>query len=258
MKKINRQTQIVATIGPASENALVLKNMLASGVNIFRFNLKHSTIDKHSKNIEKAKKVAKEQGLKVQILIDLPSPTFFESFALIAKTRPDYIALSYVKNSLEIKKFKTALESIALKTNIIVKIETNQALSSFASVLTEANSLMVARGDLGRSIPIEQVPFVQKEIIQAGNKEKKKVIVATEMLLSMILKKVPTRAEASDVANAVLDGCNAVMLSEETAIGKNPVQAVAIMSRIICEAESWKELGHLSIFSDKKKEFRFG
>ncbi len=145
-----------------------------------------------------------------------------------------------------------------LLTKIIAKIETREALNCFDLVLDEADALMVARGDLGKTIPIEQVPFVQKEIVLACKDVGKIVIIATEMLLSMVSNNKPTRAEVSDVANAVLEGSDGVMLSEETTVGQNPVEAVKVMNKVICEAESWQRLGHLHIFSAKNKKFKFG
>lgn len=253
-----RRTKIIATIGPVSEKYLTLSRLIGAGVDIFRFNLKYNTPEGHSRNIDKTRKAALEQGKPVQILIDLPDLFFSEGIDLISKKKPEYIALSYVKNSSEITKLKKMVDKMKLSASIIAKIETKEALNYFATILNKADALMVARGDLGRSIPIEQVPFVQKEIVLACKEADKKVIVATEMLLSMVSSKKPTRAEASDVANAVLEGSDAVMLSEETAIGKNPVEAVKVMNKIIYEAESWKKLGHLHIYSVKNKKFKFG
>lgn len=257
MKK-KRRTKIVATVGPASRDDSVLKKLIMSGVDIFRLNLKHSTPAEHGEVVDNIRKVANENGAVVKVLMDLPRSTFVEGIELAFQKKPEYIALSYIKNVSEVVEFKKVIKKNKLSTNIITKIETNEALNNFASIMKEVESLMVARGDLGRSIPIEQVPFVQKEIVQACNSADRMVIVATEMLLSMVSNKKPTRAEASDVANAVLEGSNAVMLSEETAIGKNPVEAVEIMDKIIHEAESWLELGHLHIYSKKNKKFKFG
>ncbi|MGM0583005.1 MAG: pyruvate kinase, partial [Bacteroidota bacterium] len=246
------------TIGPASEGAGVVKKLIQSGVDIFRLNLKHNTLDSHAQNIDVIKKEAKKLGMRVDILLDLPQPSFSLANKLILETKPEYIALSHVKKEAEVVEFKNFCKENKLSTNLVAKIETNESLKQFDKILDKTDSLMIARGDLGRTIPIEQVPFVQKEIVLACNKSKKMVIVATEMLLSMISNKQPTRAEASDVANAVLEGGDAVMLSEETAIGENPVEAVKIMDKILVEAESWKKLGHLHIYSVKKKKFKFG
>jgi pyruvate kinase len=258
MNNKKRRTKIIATIGPASENISTLGQLMQAGADIFRFNLKYGTEIEYGRIIDKIRKIAQEQDISVQILVDLPGLSFMEGPGLISKKKPEYIALSYVKQADEITKLKQAIRKIKLSAKIIAKIETKEALNHFTSILNEADALMVARGDLGRSIPIEKVPFAQKEIVLACKEADKMVIIATEMLLSMALNKTSTRAEVSDVANAVLEGSDAVMLSEETAIGKNPVKSVRMMNKIIHEAESWQKLGHLHIFSVKNKKFKFG
>jgi pyruvate kinase len=121
---------------------------------------------------------------------------------------------------------------------LIAKIEKPEALDDLDAILDVVDGVMVARGDLGVELPPERVPALQKFIIQAANRRAKLVITATQMLESMISNLLPTRAEASDVANAIFDGTDAVMLSAESASGKYPVQAVQMMDRIVCEAES--------------------
>ena len=258
MEHKTRRTKIIATIGPASESSFVLNQLVQAGVDIFRFNLKYSTLEKHGQIIDKVRKAMREQDKFAQILIDFPSFSFLEGINLVADKKAEYAALSYLEKADEVVRFKQAIDKIKLTVNIIAKIETKGALNHFAEILNEASAVMVARGDLGKSIPIEKVPFAQKEIVLSCRETDKMVIIATEMLLSMISKKEPTRAEVSDVANAVLEGSDAVMLSEETSIGENPVEAVKIMSKIIYEAESWQELGHLNIFSAENKKFKFG
>jgi pyruvate kinase len=254
----NRKTKIIATVGPASKKADIINQLIQSGVDIFRFNLKHNTPTGHGRNIDEVRKVAQRLGRTVQVLIDLPHPSFLKGSGLVLEKKPDYVALSHVKKASDVIGFKKICKKNKITTNVIAKIETNESLNHFAKILNKTDSIMIARGDLGKTIPIEQVPFVQKEIVLACNESEKMVIVATEMLLSMVSSKKPTRAEASDVANAVLEGSDAVMLSEETAIGENPVEAVRVMNKIITEAESWKKLGHLHIFSVKNKKFKFG
>src|SRR5439155_23062271 len=116
-------------------------------------------------------------------------------------------------------------------------IETARAVAHLEEIVAAADGVMVARGDLGVEVPIERVPVVQKEVIRLANQCAKPVITATQMLRSMVESLLPTRAEATDVANAVLDGSDAVMLSEETAVGRYPVQAVTVMERILGQAE---------------------
>ncbi len=121
---------------------------------------------------------------------------------------------------------------------LIAKLEKPEALDDLPAILDVVDGVMVARGDLGVELPPERVPALQKSIIRAANRRAKLVITATQMLESMIMNPLPTRAEASDVANAVFDGTDAVMLSAETASGKYPVQSVQLMDRIVCEAET--------------------
>jgi pyruvate kinase len=149
----------------------------------------------------------------------------------------DWIALSFVRSGQDIRD----LRSIILKNNkaikIVAKIEKPEAVQNIDEIIAEADALMVARGDLGVEIPMEQVPMIQKMIIKKCNAAAKPVIVATQMLESMIQNPRPTRAEASDVANAIMDGADAVMLSAETAAGKYPALAVRSMARIIRSVE---------------------
>lgn len=146
--------------------------------------------------------------------------------------KPEYIALSFVKNANDIIKLKNILKKHKINSQIIAKIETPQALINIDGIIESADGIMVARGDLGLETPIEQLPIVQKTIIQKAIHAHKPVIVATQMLASMTNNPIPTRAEASDVANAVFDNASAVMLSEESAVGNFPVKAVNTLSRI--------------------------
>jgi len=252
------KTKIVVTIGPASENSSTLRQLIQAGADIFRFNLKHNAVLWHDEVIDRVRKAAKFQGKSVQILIDLPNSSFHKGIDLAVKKKANYIALSNITQAEEVTKSRQIVSKVKLPANIVAKIETKEALNYFPAILNKTDAVMVARGDLGQAIPIEKVPFVQKELILACKKEGKNVIVATEMLLSMVSAKGPTRAEVSDVANAVLEGSNAVMLSEETTIGKYPAEAVEIMRKIIIEAENWQKLGHLEIFTAKDKKFKFG
>ena len=149
----------------------------------------------------------------------------------------DFIALSFVRKPEDIDELRTILNNANSKAKIIAKIETPQAVKNIDEIIERADGIMVARGDLAIEIPAEKVPFVQKEIIRKCNNAGKPVITATQMLESMIHSHVPTRAEVSDVANAILDGTDAIMLSEETTLGGDPVEAVAVMARVAKEIE---------------------
>jgi pyruvate kinase len=150
----------------------------------------------------------------------------------IAVLSPDFIALSYVRHEQDIADVRVLTD-----LPVIAKIEKQQALERLDAIVAASDAIMVARGDLGVEIPIERVPATQKRLIRAANRAGRPVITATQMLVSMVSSPLPTRAEVTDVANAVLDGTDAVMLSEETAVGHDPVGAVSMMSRLLVETE---------------------
>lgn len=154
------------------------------------------------------------------------------------KNKVDFYALSFVRRPEDIKELRDILVSKKSKAKIIAKIETPQALANIDGILDLADGIMVARGDLAIEIPAEEVPAAQKMLIRKCNERGMPVITATQMLESMIKAPVPTRAEVSDVANAILDGTDAIMLSEETTLGDFPVEAVSLMSRVAIQAES--------------------
>lgn len=145
----------------------------------------------------------------------------------------DYIAMSFVRNAEDISRAKQIIAEACCETPVIAKIEKHEALKDIDNIISAADGIMVARGDLGVEIPLEKVPGTQKMLVEKGNQAGKPVIIATQMMRSMLDSPRPTRAEATDVANAVLDGADALMLSEETAMGGYPVQAVEYMGRII-------------------------
>ena len=145
----------------------------------------------------------------------------------------DWIGLSFVRNAQDIVELRERIEAEGKHTRIIAKIEKPEALEDLDGILEETDAVMIARGDLGVEIPKQEVPLVQKDIIQRCMHMGKPVIVATQMMESMIEASVPTRAEVNDVANAVLDGADAVMLSAETSVGAYPVEAVTAMTDII-------------------------
>ena len=148
----------------------------------------------------------------------------------------EYIALSFTRSRKDVDAFKA--NSNGFKGAVIAKIENREGLENFEEILDSVEGIMIARGDLGVEIELEEVPLIQKKMIKQCNQRGKTVITATEMLESMIHQPSPTRAEVSDVANAILDGTDAVMLSGETSIGKYPVEAVLMMARIAREVEA--------------------
>ena len=169
----------------------------------------------------------------------------------------DYVAASFVRSADDLLRIKAIMDQQGRRAPLIAKIEKHEALRSIVDILDNSEGLMVARGDLAVETPFERVPLVQKSLIERCNRAGKSVITATQMLRSMVENPRPTRAEAADVANAVLDGTDAVMLSEETAIGQYPIETVHTMDRIVRTAEtrlasrehlpSEREAGHVTV-----------
>jgi pyruvate kinase len=155
-----------------------------------------------------------------------------EDIIFAVKQQPDFLALSFVTRAADITNVRTILAENGANIPLISKIEREEAVNNFSDILTASDGIMVARGDLGVELPLERVPLIQKDIIRRCNLVGKPVITATEMLESMIENARPTRAETTDVANAILDGTDAIMLSAETSIGKYPAQAVKMMADI--------------------------
>lgn len=149
----------------------------------------------------------------------------------------DAVALSYVQTPEDIREAKAIIRSFGRDIPVVAKLERRNAVDRLDAILAEVDIVMVARGDLGIECPLAELPAMQKRIIRACNRAAKPVIVATQMLLSMVSSPSPTRAEVTDVANAVLDGADCVMLSEETAMGNYPVESVQVMSEIATKAE---------------------
>jgi pyruvate kinase len=173
------------------------------------------------------------------INLDLPLLTKkdFEGFEYAIKNNIEFIALSFTKNKKDVLFAKKNLKDSCIK--IIAKIENQQGVDNIDEIIESADAVMVARGDLGIEIPSEKVPIIQKEIIKKCNVAGKPVIVATQMMESMINNKTPLRAETSDVANAIIDGADCVMLSGETSIGKYPSLVVKTMSKICINTEKY-------------------
>jgi pyruvate kinase len=178
--------------------------------------------------------------------VNLPSsslriPAFTEKdrkdLELGLEERVDFVALSFVRHEKDLEPVRMMLDSSEHRPLLIAKIEKAQALQRLNVILDAVDGVMVARGDLGVEIPIEEVPLVQKRIISEARKAAKPVITATQMLLSMVRSPRPSRAEATDVANAILDGTDALMLSEETAVGSFPIEAIKMLDRIALTTE---------------------
>lgn len=322
--------------------------MIKNGVDVFRFNFKHNTVDWHSQRIRKVNQIAKKLAMPVGTLIDLQGPEIrinmpkeaitlvqdevisfgpevflenkkgfsishpqiinklkegqkiladdgafifflerknkkaylrsksngvlknrkslnipgfdykfpilikrdFQGLQLAAREEVDFVAISFVRTAEDIMVVRKEAEKLSIKAKIIAKIETEKALSEIDKIIKVSDGIMVARGDMGIEIPIEEVPYYQKIIIKKSIKRGIPVITATQMLQSMITHPYPTRAEVSDVANATYDVTDAVMLSGETAIGKHPVEAVKVMRK----TAAFNEKKNLV---DSRKRFEF-
>ena len=333
-----RRTKIVCTLGPASNNVPVLRELISAGMDVARLNFSHGTHGEHAATIAFARQTAQEQEQNLALLLDTKGPeirigTFpggsitlkaGEQFTLTIRDVPgskekvsvnypgivndvkagmkvllddglivmdvldvtaeevrcsveiggelsnrkginipgailnlpaisaqdredilfainndlDFIAASFVRNADDVLAIRAILEANRSGIQIIAKIESQEGVDNIEKILAAADGIMVARGDLGVEIPAEDVPLVQKMIISRCNAAGKPVITATQMLDSMMRNPRPTRAEASDVANAIFDGTDAVMLSGETAVGKYPLEAVKTMARIAMRAET--------------------
>jgi pyruvate kinase len=246
--RLKRHVKIVCTLGPASQSAKVLGNLLKAGMDIARLNLNYGTIDEHARTISVVRRLSSEIGLQTGILLDCPGlkkypsayiRTAFREHLEFAKSQNiDFVALSFISSAEQVAEVRRLLTAIDYSVPLIVKIEQASALAESDLILDIADGIMVARGDLAIQISIEKVPLAQKRLIKAANQRGKPVITATQMLESMVTSSTPTRAEATDIANAVLDGTDALMLSEESAVGKYPVVAVETMVKIAMEAET--------------------
>ncbi len=335
-----KRTKIVATIGPASRDPLVLRELFRSGVNVVRLNFSHGSHADHAAVIEDVRRVSSELGIHVAILQDLPGPKVrtglmdggsgsiillegqhftlttsavegtqdrvsvsyahlprdvtagkqiyladgsialritslsetdvhttvevggtlrskqginypdgslaiesvtdrdLEHLAFGIEHNVDWVAVSFVRTAADVARVKRFIAERGKTIPVIAKIEKHEALEHIAAIVDIADGVMVARGDLGIEMPMQEVPMIQKDLIARANRASKPVITATEMLESMIVNARPTRAEAADVANAILDGTDAVMLSGETARGAHPLEAVRAMATIAREIEA--------------------
>ena len=174
------------------------------------------------------------------VTIDQPVLTEADKVALQFGMQQDvdWVAVSFVRRSADITYAKDYLRSIGSNSLVMAKMERGEGIDNIDSILEEVDGVMVARGDMGVEIPMEQVPLVQKSMVKKANEAAKVSAIATQMLLSMVESQTPTRAEVSDITNAVLDGCDAILLSDETAMGKFPVETVKVAESTIRSAES--------------------
>jgi len=189
-----------------------------------------------------------QQGINYpdgSLAIDAVTDRDFAHLAFGLEHGVDWVAVSFVKSAADVRRVKDFISERGKNVPVIAKIEKHEALAAIDDIIEVADAIMVARGDLGIEIPLEDVPLVQKDLIARANRVSKPVITATQMLESMISSPRPTRAEATDVANAIIDGTDAVMLSGETARGAYPVEAVRMMATIAAQVETQYPHEHL-------------
>lgn len=252
------KTKVVATIGPASNSKEIITQMINHRLDIARLNFSWGDYEWFKEIIKNIRECAKEQGRNVEIIQDLSGPRVQEGgehhyggtekqeiitekdkadLAFGIEQGVDYVAMSFVGSGRDIVELKGLIKEKGGNQKVIAKIERKIAFENLEEILKETDAIMVARGDLGNEYPLEEIPFIQHRIIKASNKAGKMVIVATQMMLSMVESPTPSRAEVSDVAYAIIDGANGVMLSEESAKGKYPVEAVTYLENIALNAE---------------------
>lgn len=259
MKKSH--AQIVATIGPASKSPKVLKHMITHQMDVVRLNFSHGTYEEHARYIHTVRAIAKEMKRRIPIIQDLSGPRIqgkkehhiskkikdiitkkdIRDLEFGLSHNVDYVAMSYVGTADDVQELRDLMFHLGSVKPIIAKIERKIAVKNLNAIIKAADAIMIARGDLANEVEPGEIPFIEKIIIEKCKKAGKPVITATQMMLSMVNNPAPSRAEATDVAYAVTLGSDAVMLSEESAIGKFPVKTIIAMERIISIAE--KHLG---------------
>src|SRR3989338_2767074 len=253
---MSSRAQIIATIGPSSGSLDLLAQMISEGMDAARLNFSHGTYGEHAGYIQAIQNAARSAGKSVHIIQDLSGPRintagdhkFDERKEMITEKDivdlafglehdVSYIAQSYVVCARDVELLRSHIFKSGKKTPIIAKIERKEAVANFDEILAVSDAIMIARGDLGLAEPVEEIPFIQRDLTARANRARKPVITATQMLVSMTENPVPTRAEVTDVVFAILAGSDALMLSEETARGKHPLEAVVVMERVMARAE---------------------
>src|SRR3989344_7626675 len=256
------RSQIVATIGPKSGTVEALREMVGHHMDVMRLNLSWGTHEEHASYIDALRAVSTEAGTRIPIIWDLSGPrkqtegehhfdaaNHHDGQALLTEKDLDdlrfgiskgveYVCVSYVGRKEDVEEARGKIAELGGTAKVIAKIERKCAVECADKIIAAADAVMIGRGDLGHEVPIEPIPFIERELIEKCNRAGKPVITATQMMLSMMTNPEPTRAEVTDVAYAIGLGSDAVMLSEETARGAYPAEAVAAMEKIVLEAEA--------------------
>ena len=254
---MNSQAQIVATIGPATGDKNIIRKIINGGVDAVRLNSSWGTYEEHAGYIKNIKETSKEAGRHIPIILDLSGPRIqdinshkfdIEAIEIITpkdladlkfgvEQGVDYVAMSFVGSAGDIERLRAEMKELGKVLPVIAKIERESAVRNIDEIIQVSEAIMIARGDLGSEVPLEQIPFIQKDITEKCKRAGKPVIIATQIIESMMKNPVPTRAEITDIACAILDGADILMLSEETTIGQYPIESVVMMKKAILEAE---------------------
>ncbi|HEY4502582.1 MAG TPA: pyruvate kinase [Candidatus Paceibacterota bacterium] len=250
------RAQIIATIGPLTRSIDYLRVLIDRGVDVIRLDFSQEIFEEHRRTIHNLRIAASDHHRYIPIIGDLVGPRIEqdsrshyshsslspitehdrEAIAFGIEQEIDYVALAYVGSSDDVQDLQNILWEKNSRARIIAKIERIEALRNINNIVDTADAIMIARDNLGNDVPIEQIPYIQHNIISIANWAHKPVIT-TEMLHSMISSPTPTRADISDIASAIISGSDALVLDRETADGKYPIEAVEMMDRAILEAE---------------------
>ena len=246
-----RKSKVIATLGLNTDS--ILEDIIASSVDAVLIDTYYGSEEENVERIKRVKELREKLNRNTAIIYDIDHIYAQSKYKLIkidennvdfaCANDVDFIACPFVSNLDEIKKVKDILEKNNKKDiGLIVKVDCKEAYDNIDEIISFADSIMINRDELGVEVPYQDLPNVQKEIIRKANDNTKEVILTTQMLHSMIYNPRPTRAEVSDVANAIIDGVDAVMLIEETAIGNYPKEALETIDRIIKYVESQDSL----------------
>lgn len=251
-------------MGPASSSKKVLVRMAEAGMDMVRLNMSWGTRERGEEYIRTIREAEAEVGKTLPIIMDLSGPRIKEesshhvdhTAAVIVTDKDkddivfgislqvDYFAMSYVKNAEDIVSVKNMIQREGGSAKVIAKIERKEAVENFEAIAAVSDMVMIARGDLGNEYPLGEIPFVEKDLLDRSRAVGIPVIVATQMLLSTTYQEIPSRAEVTDEVFAIINGADAVMLSEETSTGNFPVEATASMEEIAFRTEHHKEYQH--------------
>ena len=257
-----RKSKVIATLGLNTDS--ILEDIIASSVDAVLIDTYYGSEEENVERIKRVKELREKLNKNTAIIYDIDHIYAQSKYKLIkidennvdfaCANNVDFIACPFVSNLDEIKKVKDILEKNNKKDiGLIVKVDCKEAYDNIDEIISFADSIMINRDELGVEVPYQDLPNVQKEIIRKANDNTKEVILTTQMLHSMIYNPRPTRAEVSDVANAIIDGVDAVMLIEETAIGNYPKEALETIDRIIKYVESQNSLTENDVKNSDQK-----